>query len=313
MAQRKFNRIDVHHHLSPPGYIAELGPNQRLTPQTLAWTPQKAIEQMDQGGVDLAITSITTPGLWFGLHSAARRLARLCNDYAAKIRTDHPGRFGLFVNLPIPDVDGSLAEIEYGMDQLKADGVCLFTSYGDKWIGDPAFDRVFDELNRRKAVVYVHPTTCNCCTNLLPGFPDSAIEYGTDTTRAMARLVFSGTFARCPDIKMIWSHGGGTMPFLYDRFNNATKMPQYKDQFPGGWTPVANKMHYDIAQVPNKPALSALSAVVQSSQILFGTDFPWLDSAHHVKGLKESGVFNEAQLRQIDIENAARLMPQYAV
>ena len=147
---------------------------------------------------------------------------------------------------------------------------------------------------------------------MLPGFPDSAIEYGTDTTRAIARLVFSGTFARCPDIKMIWSHGGGTMPFLYDRFNNATKMPQYKDQFPGGWTPVANKMFYDVAQVPNRPALSALAAVVQTTQILFGTDFPWLDSAHHVKGLKESGVFSEADLRKIDIENAARLMPQYA-
>ena len=172
-------------------------------------------------------------------------------DYAAKIRNDHPGRFGMFVNLPLPDVDGSLAEIEYGMDQLKADGVCLFTSYGDKWLGDPAFDKVFAELNRRKCVVYVHPTTCTCCTNMLPGFPDSAIEYGTDTTRAIARLVFSGTFARCPDIKMIWSHGGGTMPFLYDRFNNATKMPQYKDQFPGGWTPVANKMFYDVAQVPS--------------------------------------------------------------
>ena len=169
---RKFNRIDVHHHLSPPGYIAELGPNQRLTPQTLAWTPEKAIEQMEKGGVDLAITSITTPGIWFGLHAAARRLARLCNDYAAKIRNDHPGRFGMFVNLPLPDVDGSLAEIEYGMDQLKADGVCLFTSYGDKWLGDPAFDKVFAELNRRKCVVYVHPTTCTCCTNMLPGFPD---------------------------------------------------------------------------------------------------------------------------------------------
>jgi 6-methylsalicylate decarboxylase len=304
-------RIDVHHHLSPPEYMDELAPQKRLTPQTLGWTPRAAIEQMDQAGVDLAITSITTPGIWFGLHNPARRLARICNDYAAKLRSDYPKRFGMFTNLPLPDVDGSLKEIEYGMDTLKADGVVLFTSYGDKWLGDPAFDKVFDELNRRKAVVYVHPTTCDCCTNMLPGLPDSMIEYGTDTTRAIARLVFSGTFNRCPDIKMIWSHGGGTMPFLIHRFMAATRMPQYKEQFPNGFMPVARKMYYDTAQVPNKAAMSALTAVVPASQILFGTDFPWLTSEFHVKGLRESGVFSEADLRAIDIENAARILPQY--
>ncbi len=307
----KFSRIDVHHHPSPPEYLAELGPNRRLTPQTLSWTPQAAIEQMDRAGVSLAVTSITTPGLWFGLHSHARRLSRMCNEYSAKLRSDYPSRFGMFVNLPLPDVDGSLAEIEYGLDVLKADGVALFTSYGDKWIGDPAYDKVFDELNRRKAVVYVHPTTCTCCTNMLPGLPDSAIEYQTDTSRAIARLVFSGTAARCPDIKVIWSHGGGTMPFLIDRYINATKMPQYKDKFPGGFVPVARKFYYDTAQVPNKAAMSALTAVVPTSQIVFGTDFPWMTSEHHVKGLKECGVFSDADLRAIDIENVARMMPQY--
>jgi len=305
------SRIDVHHHLSPPEYIAELAPNKRLTPQTLGWTPEIVLEQMERGGVDISITSITTPGLWFGLHQHARRLARLCNEYAARIRSDYPGRFGMFVNLPLPDVEGSLKEIEYGLDVLNADGVSLFTSYGDKWIGDPVFDRVFEELNRRKAVVYTHPTTCNCCTNLLPGLPDSTIEYQTDTSRAIARLVFSGTAARCPDIKLIWSHGGGTMPFLIDRFINATRMPQYREQFPGGFLPVARRFYYDTAQVPNRPALSALTGVVPVDNILFGTDFPWLTAEHHVRGLRDCGLFSDEELRAIDGENAARLMPQF--
>ena len=284
---------------------------KRLTPQTVDWSPEKSIEQMDQGGVAVSITSVTTPGLWFGSHMPARRLARACNDYAAKLISDHPRRFGMFVNLPLPDIDGSLKEIEYGLDVLKADGVAVFTSYIDKWLGDPAFDRVFEELNRRKAVVYTHPATCQCCTNLVPGLNDSAIEYQTDTTRAIARLVFSGSAARYPDIRVIWSHGGGTMPFLIDRFINVARTPQYRERFPDGFLPVARRFYYDTAQVPNKPALLALSAVVPASNILFGTDFPWLTAAHHVRGMRESGVFTPQELRAIDRDNAVRLLPKY--
>ncbi len=140
------NRIDVHHHISPPGYIAELDPKGILTKETRDWTPQQSIDEMDHGGVQVALTSITTPGLWFGDVAATKKLTRLCNDYAAKLVSDHPKRFGMFVNLPMPDIDASFKEIEYGLDVLKADGVVFFTSYGNKWLGDPAFDPVFDEL-----------------------------------------------------------------------------------------------------------------------------------------------------------------------
>ncbi|NQV56932.1 MAG: amidohydrolase, partial [Rhodospirillales bacterium] len=206
----KFTRIDVHHHLAPPEYISELSPAQRIPPPLANWTPERSIETMDEGGVDLSLTSITLPGLWFGDDAQAQRLARMCNDYAARLRSDYPGRFGMFVNLPLPDIDTSLAEIEYGLDELKADGVVLFTSYGDVWLGDPAYDAVYAELNRRKAVVYTHPMTPNCCENILPGIPDAVIEYQTDTSRAIARVVFGGMAAKYPDIRIIWSHGGGT-------------------------------------------------------------------------------------------------------
>jgi predicted TIM-barrel fold metal-dependent hydrolase len=305
-------RIDVHHHIAPPLYLEELAPMKRLTPQTVNWTVQKSIDQMDEAGVAVSITSVTTPGLWFGLHSPARRLARACNEWAAKIALDHPGRFGMFVNVVLPDIEGTLKEIEYGLDVLKADGVSLFTSYGDKWLGDPAFDPVFEELNRRKAVVYTHPTTCACCTNLLPGIPDAAIEYGTDTSRAMARFIFSGSAKRYPDIKIIWSHGGGTMPFLIDRYHAIARMPHYKELCPDGFLPVARRFYYDVAQIPNRPALLALKEVVTAGNILFGTDFPWLTSAHHVKGLTESGVFSAEELRAIDSGNALKILPKYS-
>ncbi len=311
----KLVRIDVHHHLSPPDYIVELGPKGKnvLELPTLGWTPAKAIEEMDQGGVTLSITSITTPGLWFGENSAGQRLARGCNDYAAKLVADYPHRFGMFVNLPLPDIDGSLKEIAYGLDVLKADGVSLFTSYGDKWLGDPAFDPVFEELNRRKAVVYTHPTLPDCCRNLVPGIPNSSIEYGTDTTRAIGRMIFSGASQRYPDLRLIWSHAGGTMPYLIGRFMRVGESPKYVPVLPKGFLPEAQRFYYDTAQAANAVAMGALKKIVPVSHILFGTDFPYLTSELHVRGLKESGVFTAKELVAIDSGNVARLLPKYRV
>src|SRR5439155_12471477 len=155
------HRIDVHHHIAPPKYVEEM--RALLQPPTLAWTPARSIEDMDQAGVATAITSITTPGVWIGDHAQGRRVARECNDFAARLVVDYPGRFGMFAALPLPDIEASLREIEYGLDTLKADGISLFTSYRDKWLGDPAFEPAMAELNRRKAVVYTHPEAPVCC------------------------------------------------------------------------------------------------------------------------------------------------------
>lgn len=304
------HRIDVHHHISPPGYIAELDPKGLLTRETLQWTPQQSLDLMDKGSVQVALTSITTPGLWFGDVAAARKLARLCNDYAAKLVADHPRRFGMFVNLPMPDIDASLQEIEYGLDHLKADGVVLFTSYGDKWLGDPAFDPVFEELNRRKVVVYVHPTTAACCTNLLKGINDSVIEYGTDTTRCIAQMVLSGRSARFSDLRLIWSHGGGTMPFLLVRFLRAAK-GQFRKAVPNGFIPEARRFYYDTAAIFARAPLLALREVVSIDQIVFGTDVPWGDPAEIAKEVAESGVFTADELKKIDRDNALRILPQF--
>ena len=301
--------VDVHHHLAPPGYVAELAPKKLLQPVSLNWTPVKSLEDMDKAGVATAILSITTPGLWFGDNDAARRLARQCNEYAAKLAADHPPRFGLFAAMPMPDVDGSLKEIAYALDTLKAQGVGLFTSYSDRWLGDPAFTPVMEELHRRKAVCYTHPTAPNCCRNLVPDVPPPIIEYGTDTSRTIASLVFSGTAKRFPDIRFIFSHAGGTMPFLAERF---TRLPEgnkaLEPRVPNGVLSELQRFHYDVAQSTHPAPLAALLKVVPVSQILFGTDFPFRTSMDHVRGLAAYG-FSAADLRAIERDNALRLLP----
>ncbi len=309
VARARPHVIDVHHHLAPPRYLAELG--QRIPqPQVRGWTPTQSIDAMDSAGVATSITSITNPGLWFGDSASARSLARACNEYAAQLVRDYPGRFGMFAAMPLPDVDGSLREIEHALDVLKADGIGLFTSYGDKWLGDAAFAPLMEELNRRKAVVYTHPSAANCCRNLIPEIPVSVIEYATDTTRTIASLVFSGTASRCPDIRFIFSHAGGTMPFLTERF---TRLPlankDLESRVPKGVVYELKKFHYDTAQAAHPMALASLLKLIPVSQVVFGTDFPLRTLTDHVKGLADYG-FSAGDLRAIERENALRLLPR---
>jgi 6-methylsalicylate decarboxylase len=180
------------------------------------------------------------------------------------------------------------------------------------WLGDPVFTPLFEELNRRKVVCYVHPAVPDCCRNLVPGVGDAAIEYGTDTTRAIARMVFSGASQRYPDMKMIWSHAGGTMPYLIERFTRMAQLPEYAAQVPGGFLPEAHRFFYDTAQVSNRYTLSAARLVVPAGRFVFGTDYPYRTAAEHVEGLQSCGVFNAAELRAIDRDNIAGLLKQYA-
>jgi predicted TIM-barrel fold metal-dependent hydrolase len=305
------HRIDVHHHIVSPGFVAEL--RSLLQPPTLNWTPQRSIEDMDKAGVATAITSVTTPGVWIGDHEQGRRLARDSNDYAAKLAADYPGRFGIFVAVPLPHIAASLAEIEYGLDVLKADGIALFTSYRDKWLGDPAFDPVMEELNRRKAVVFVHPEAPLCCRGLLPGVHEAVLEYGFDTTRAITRILFSGTALRYRDIRWIFCHGGGTAPFLAERLVRAPGTNKALAPYvPDGVMAELKRFHYDVAQIAHPMALAALTRLVPISQILWGTDFPFRFGTEYVKGLSEFG-FSAEDLRQIDRENALRLLPRWNV
>src|SRR5262245_28894544 len=184
-------------HIVPPFWFEEVKDRiaaqggGRIIPTWYGWSPQRALEDMDKNGVATALISMTTPGIWFGDVAQGRRLARAYNEFAVNIVREHPGRFGLFATLPLPDTEGSLKEIEYAFDTLKADGIGLMTSYGDKWLGDPSFLPVLEELNRRKAVIYVHPSSPLCCTSLMPFVPPFFSEFQQDTTRAILSLIFS--------------------------------------------------------------------------------------------------------------------------
>ena len=309
----KPHRIDVHHHFSPPRWIAEVRGREMLQRANTEWTPARSVEDMDRAGVAVAIVSVTNPGLWFGDQEVTRRIARECNDYGARLVQDHPGRFGLFAAMPMPDVDATLKEIEYACDTLKADGVHLFTSYGDTWLGNSAFEPVMAELDRRRAVVHVHPTAANCCRNLIAGVPPGIMEYGTDTTRAILGVLFSGTAVRFPDIRFIWSHAGGTAPFLASRIERGSRTLQGREQrLPKGAIHELGKFHYDVAGAANPGALASLLKLVTTAQVLFGTDFPPAGpSMDVVKGLAQIG-FTEADLRAIDRENAIKLLPRLA-
>ncbi|MEO5741170.1 MAG: amidohydrolase family protein, partial [Vicinamibacterales bacterium] len=300
-------RIDIHHHFAPPAWIAEVKGRPLLQTANANWTPAQSIEDMDRGGVAAAVVSITNPGLWFGDATVTRRLARACNEYGAQLVQDHPTRFGLFAAMPLPDVDATLKEIEYACDTLKSDGVALLTSYGDTWLGNPAYRPVMEELNRRKAVVHVHPTAANCCRNLEYGAAPGSIEYGTDTTRAIIGVTFSGDAARFPDIRFIWSHAGGSAPFLAGRIEGGSR--NLTDRMPNGFMHEAKKFYYDTAGAVNRGALASLLQLVTASQVVFGTDFPPGGTSLEIaKALAEVGFFNGSDLSAIERENAMRLL-----
>lgn len=299
--------VDVHHHLSPPAYVSRMSRRALLPPLLTGWTPEVALADMDGAGVSTAVLSITTPGLWFGDVAETREVARACNEYAAGLVKAHPGRFGSFATLPMPDVDGTLAEIAYALDTLRADGVMMFTSYGT-WLGDPALTPVMEELNRRKAVVYTHPTGHQCCVNMMPGVPDTIVEFGTDTSRTIASLLFSGAARRYPDISFIFSHGGGTAPYLMERFRYLASTPGYANKFPDGVRAELARFFYDTAQVYDPVPMAALRTLVPASQVLFGTDFPYRTALEHANGLSQSGA-SPTDLRAIRRDNARRLMP----
>jgi predicted TIM-barrel fold metal-dependent hydrolase len=316
--------IDMHHHFGPPKWSAFLASRNLLLGVWKGWTPAKAIEELDRAGVAAAAVSITYPGIWLGEGvvpvDATRAMARECNEYAAKMRADYPGRFGVFAVLPLPDVEGSLKEIDYAFDTLKADGVGVLTSYGDRWLGDPLFAPVLEELNRRKAVVFTHANVPSCCTRggsgtqryLVPGVNNNVIEYGTDTTRAIMSLVTINVGERYPNLRFTFSHAGGTMPFLIERILGRKEMASLTDPSrPNARLHQLRQFYYDTANANNVVALDALTKVVGVSQVLFGTDFPYEGAVlEQANDLKNCGSFNAAALQAVCVDNPLKLIPR---
>jgi 6-methylsalicylate decarboxylase len=243
-------------------------------PSLPAWSAAEHVAVMDRISIATALLSISSPGVHFGDDAAACDLARAVNEEARRAVVDHAGRFGQFAALPIPDVDGAIAEIEHSYDRLDVDGVALLTNVGGTYLGDATLEPVFDALNRRRARVFLHPTSPPCWERTSFGRPRPLLEFLFDTTRAVVDLVLGGTVARHPDIEFIVPHAGATLPVIADRVAAFTSV------FGGADAAVdvlrdLGRLHYDLAGFPVPRQLDALLALTTAEHLHYGSDYPF--------------------------------------
>jgi predicted TIM-barrel fold metal-dependent hydrolase len=263
---------------------------------------------MDAAGVDVAFTSVSVPGLWFGDLAQTRDLATICNDYAAAMIAAHPRRFRMFAMLPLPDVDGALREIARAYDELKADGVCLFTNYADVWPNDPRFAPVLEELDRRAAVVFVHPIAPKACA-WMAGLRPSAVEYLFDTVRCMTGLVYSGAARKYARIRWIFCHAGGALAPMFERIvRQGANTKEVRETIPEGPLPYFRNFHYDIATSASRDNLGVLLRHVPISQILFGLDAPFVPASSTFDPLA-AAKYTPEEIAAMEHGNALRLFP----
>jgi predicted TIM-barrel fold metal-dependent hydrolase len=313
-------RIDVHHHILPPNFVSALNSlnvNWTGGPAQPKWSLAAAHETMGQMGIDAAVASPAPGVYWGGDTGFAVKLARETNEFLANVVRDDPAHFGAFATLPYPDVDASLDELDYAYDTLGVDGVVLYSSQGGSYLGDSSYDPIFAELERRKAIVFIHPTT------IPPGadatgltIPFGVAEFTFDTTRAVMNMLYSGTLERYPSIRFIVSHAGGTIPYLAWRIAGASYLPELRDRAPKtDGLALLQKLYYDTALSASEFVFGALREFVPTSQVLFGSDFPYVTPAvlqAEKYGLENSKVWDQQAKAAIDRENALGLFPRFA-
>lgn len=298
-------KIDVHHHIVPKEYLADLaslGIKNAVGEPFPHWDIENTLAFMDRQGIAIAINSISAPGIYFGDNVFTQKLARKCNEISAYIVNAYPNRFGTFAILPLPDIEASIVELEYALDILQIDGVVLLTNFAGIYLGDAHYDELFYELNRRKAVVFVHPYMPPLDT--LPMIVKPAVlEFVFDTTRAIVNLLHRGAIKRFPDIRFIFSHGGGTVPFLTWRitYGNKKIINQLKN------------FYYDIAVSATPYTLSSLLSLVEPTHLLYGSDYPFLPE-RVVKQMNEglqNYDFKRETFMKVVQQNAITLFPRF--
>ena len=324
-------RIDVHFHTVPPAFrtAVETANSLDVPVRVPPWTPELSLDLMDRKGIRAVIGSISVPGVHFGDDAEARELARRCNEYSAELVARQPDRFGAFAVLPLPDVDGAVAEIAYALDVLKLDGVGLFTSYGREHLGHARFDPVLQALHKRKAVAFIHPTAHPACRELATGLPPFLVEYPFDTVRAVLSLIFNGAVDRFPDIRFVLSHAGGALPYLSWRVaSTAARLmtePALLERYPvpllvehgDGFTAEhfmtrLRRFWFDTANAAGPQVLSALAHVADPARVLFGSDWPYVPESlvdDTIAALAES-VPDQAARAAIESGNAFALFPR---
>lgn len=270
-------KIDVHAHYLPAAYrdaLVDTGHDRPDGfPRIPTWSAREHVEVMDRLGIAASLLSISSPGVHLADDAAARDLARDVNEAGRRAVVDHPGRFGLLASLPLPDVDATVAEIAYCCDHLHAAGFTMLTNIGGTYLGDPSFQPVFDELDRRRARLFIHPTSPACWQQTSLGRPRPMLEFLFDTTRAVVDLVLNGTIERCPDVEFIIPHAGATLPVVADRVHAFTRM---LDVDPGvDVLRDLGRLHFDLAGYPFPRQLDALLAITTLDRLHYGSDYPF--------------------------------------
>jgi 6-methylsalicylate decarboxylase len=303
--------IDVHFHAIPDFFrdsVIAAGRGPAISTGFPAWSVDESIGVMDRAGIATALLSISQPGPHLGDDRAARLLARQFNEFAAELIERRVGRFGAFAALPLPDIAGAKTELAYALDVLELDGVGLFASYGERFLGDPHFDPLMEVLNERSAVAFVHPNFHPNSRTLKLDIPAFAVEFTFDTTRAATNLILSGTLDRFPNIRFILAHAGGTLPFLAWRL---MQVPAIDRRF-GALPPEkiaagVRHFYYDIALSAGPASLAALRAVADPARILFGSDWPYAPET--VTGATVAAVDGDLAIQRT---NAVALFPRFA-
>ena len=271
------HRIDVHAHYLPPPYRAALVAAGHGHPDGFPhvpdWSAEEHLAVMDRLGIATSLLSVSSPGVHFGDAAAARDLAREVNEIGRRAVVDHPGRFGLLASLPLPDVDATVAEIAHCRDRLDVDGFALLTNVGGTYLGDPSLEPVFRELDRRRARVFIHPTSPACWQQTSLGRPRPMLEFLFDTTRAVVNLVLSGTIARHTGLEIIVPHAGATLPMIVDRVGVFSRLLEV-DPSVDVLRDVA-RLHYDLAGFPVPRQLDALLTITTLEHLHYGSDYPF--------------------------------------
>ena len=322
------HRIDVHHHILPSFYVAALEGIGITTSFGLPfpkWSPEEAIEVMDKNSIATAITSISTPGVYFKDSSFSRDLARRCNEYSAQLMRKYPDRFGAFASLPLPDVEDALNELEYAIDELNLDGVVLMSNVEGHYLGDPTYNELFAELNRRKIVVYIHPHDLPDAE--IPYYIKGPLDAALDTTRAVMSLLYAGALERYTDIKIILSHAGGIVPYLarriaLGRYEEANQTAYDKGMYdftlrnrdPEDGINILKRLYYDTLSPAGNSAFRTLQELVDPSHILLATDYVFLPKrfvSSKIAAVRRYDGFDNQTVAAIERENALELFPRF--
>lgn len=315
---RPLQKIDVHAHYLPSDYRQALIENGHSKPDGFPvlpmWSPAAHLAMMDQVGIETALLSITSPGVIFGGDPVV--WARRVNEAGAETVRQHPRRFGLLATLPLPDVDAALLELDYALETLNADGVVLMTNFDDIYLGDRRYDAVFAELNRRKSVVLIHPTSPACFEQTSLGYPRPILEYLLDTTRTVANMVLNGTLTKYPDIRIIVPHTGSALPVIADRITGFASLFPLGGRAPGEIDVIGTlqRLHYEVgAGFPFPRQIAALLDLVDPGQLLYGTDFPYGSVAGieaNTKSLLKTKLMSKRELNGVLRNNTVKLLPR---